>query len=263
MARDVLNIPNLGTAATVTFPGESNEGSDDSPTFGNTRLEARTALGLCPVSNELLEDANLSIVSALMELIGEALATAEDNQGLNGIGSPFTGILPNTDVTSVIMATGKDTFAEADLDDYRDLITQIPTTALNGSVYVMHRSVWALVQKITENSQHVSTFQNPLVSGDVMGGLLQPAGTLWGFPVFTSDQMPSVTAVSTDFVIFGNFRWFYFGDRQQISMDVSDSATIAGVNAFTSNQQIIRLKQRYALSVGLPEAFTKLRTAAS
>ncbi len=263
MGRDVMNVPTLGDAATVTWPGELNAGSDGSPTFNNIKMVAKTAMGLSPVSNELLEDSNTSIVSILMELFGEALAGAEDTQGLVGVGAPFTGILNNTDVTTVTMASGKDTFAEADLDDYRDLITQIKSTILPGSIYVMHRANWALVQKITENSQHVSTFQNPITSLKPEGGSLVPMGTLWGYPVYTSDQMPSVTAVSTDFILFGNFKHLYFGNRKQMTLSISDSATIGSLNTFESNAQAVRVLERVSINVGIPTAFAKLRTAAS
>lgn len=263
MSRDTLNMPTLGTAPTVTWPGEGNTGTDGSPVFSNVKMNAKTAIGLSPVTNELLADANLAVVDMLLELFGEALAGAEDEQGFNGVGSPFVGLLNHADITTVTMTTGKDTFAEATLDDYRDLISQIKPTALPGSAYVMHKATFALVQKITENSQHVSSFQNPLVSGKPEGGMLVPAGFLWGYPVYTSEKIVSTTAVSTKFAVFGNFKHFYFGDRQEMAMDISKEATVGSVNAFASNHSIVRVLERVALAVGIPTAFAVLKTAAS
>lgn len=263
MSRDVLNMPNLATAATVSVPGESTAQTDGSPVLGSTQLVAKTVVGISMLSKELLADANVDLVKSLLELFGEALAGYEDSQGLTGTGSPFTGVLGNANVHIVTMASGKDTFAEATIDDYRDLISQIKSSALPKAVFVMHRANWALLQKQTEASQHISTFQNPIVSGGVQGGFIQPVGYLWGYPVYCNDKMPSVTAVSTKFAIFGNFDYFYFGNRMEMTMDISDSATVNTVNAFASYQQAVRVAERIALAVGVPDAFAVLKTAAS
>lgn len=263
MNRDIMNMPTLGTGPTVTWPGEGNAGSDGSPVFSSVKMNAKTAIGLSPMTNELLEDANVETIDVVVDLFAEALAGEEDNQAFTGTGSPFTGLLTSSDVNIVTAPTGHDTFAECDLDDYRDLISQIGETALPGSVWIMHKSVWGLVQKLKENSQHVSSFQNPLVSGKPEGGLLMPAGFLWGYPVYTSDKMPSTTAVSTKFAIFGNFKHFYFGDRKQMTMDISKEATVGSINSFASNYSILRVLERVSLNIGVPTAFSVLKTAAS
>lgn len=270
MSSDVLNMPILGSAAVTYWPGEGNAGTDGSPVFANVALNAKTASTLAPITNELLQDSGVSLTELVMELFAEAIATAEDTQGLVGTGSPFTGVLNHGSVTVVTMASGKDTFAETAVSDIRDLISQIKSSALPGCAFVMHRAVFGILEKITENSQSIVAFANPMIRGNmaldgtfVNGGLLQPAGYIFGYPVYLSDVMPSVTAVSTKFVIFGNFRHFYFGDRQQMSMALSDSATIGSTNTFESNMQAVRVTERVALAVGVPSAFAVLKTAAS
>lgn len=270
MSSDVLNMPILGSAAVTYWPGEGNAGTDGSPVFANVALNAKTASTLAPLTNELLQDSGVSITELVMELFAEAIATAEDTQGLVGTGSPFTGVLNHASVSVVTMASGKDTFAETAPGDLRDLISQIKSAALPGCVWVMHRAVFGIFEKIAENSQSIVSFQHPIISGAlqpngtfVNGGMLAPAGYIFGYPVYLSDVMPSVTAVSTKFVVFGNFNHFYFGDRQQMSMALSDSATIGSTNTFESNMQAIRVTERVALAVGVPSAFAVLKTAAS
>lgn len=262
MSRDTLNVPNLATAMTVSVPGEATAQTDGSPVLGNTALVAKTVVGLAIVSKELLQDAVVDTAKLIFELAGEAIAGYEDSQGLTGTGSPFTGVLGNSSVTVVTMPSGEDTFAEVTLNDLRDLVSQIKSGALSKSVFVMHRANWGIIQKITENSQHITTFQNPIVSG-INGGFVVPAGYLWGFPVYCNDKMPSTTAVSTKFIIFGNFDYFYLGNRSQMTMDISDSATVSSVNAFASYQMAIRVSERIAMAVGVPTAFAVLKTAAS
>lgn len=262
MRRDTLNLPKVSASVTVSWPGENTAGTASQPTLAQVQLLAKTLVGLSPMSNELLEDADVDVVSLLVELFAEAIAGEEDSQGLVGTGSPFTGIIAASGTSLVTMAAGKDTFAEATLDDYRDLISQIKPTVLAGSAFFMHRAVWGLVQKLTENSQHVGSFQNPIVSTNAPAGV-GVAGYLWGYPVYLSDKMPSVTAVSTKFVIFGNMRYLYLGDRKQVTMSVSQDASIGAFNLFEMNMSAVRVTERIGLTVGLGDAFAILRTAAA
>lgn len=262
MKRDTLNLPKVTASVTVSWPGEATAGTASIPTLAQVQLLAKTLVGLTPLSNELLEDADTDTVALLVELFAEAIAGEEDNQGLVGTGSPFTGVIAASGTTLVTMAAGKDTFAEADLDDYRDLISQVKATVLSGSAFFMHRSVWGLVQKLKENSQHVGAFQNPIVTTVAPQGV-GIAGYLWGYPVYLSDKMPSTTAVSTKFVIFGNLKFLYLGDRKQITMSVSQDATVGGVSLFEANMSAVRVTERVGITVGLASAFAILKTASA
>ena len=265
MTRDIMNLPVLGNAASVSWDGEGNAGSDGAPTFGNVKLEAKKLTGLAPLTNELLEDANQDVASLVEELFGEAIATSIDTQALTGTGSPFTGILSHSQVQVTTMGSTKTAFTDVSLGNLRDMISQIKMSRLPGSVWVMSPSVFGAVQKIQENNQSIVTFQNPIVPNTINGGLLVPAGYIWGYPVYVSEVMPatSATAVSTKFVIFGNFNCFYYGDRKSMSLAISDVATVGSVNAYASNQSVIRVIQRTGLAVGLPTGFSVLKTAAS
>lgn len=262
MRGDTLSLPKVTASVTVTWPGELGAGTGAQPTLAQVQLVAKTLVGLTPMSNELLEDANFDVIELLTEIFAEAIAGEEDNQGLAGSGSPFTGILNASGTTVVTMASGQDTFAETTLDDLRDLITQIKSSLLSGSVYVMHRNIWGIIQKLKENSQHVGTFQNPIVTGEAPKGV-GVAGYLWGYPVYLSDKMPGTTAVATKFVIFGNLRYLYLGDRKQVAMSISTDATIGAYNLFEMNMSAVRVVERIGLTVGLGSAFALLKTAAS
>ena len=48
-----------------------------------------------------------------------------------------------------------------------------------------------------------------------------------------------------------------------MSLSVSDVATVGSVNAYASNQSVVRVIQRTGLAVGLPTGFSVLKTAAS
>ena len=170
------------------------------------------------------------------------------------------------------MGTGDILFTDSDADDYRDMISQLKPWSLQGAGYILHRTVWGHVQKLKDSTGNfIASALNPImnpVAGTPQSqafGLLI-VGTLWGYPVYLSDKLPATSAGSqtaTEFAIFGNLRHLYFGDRQQITMSVSDSATVGSNNTFAANQSALRMTERFALAVGLPLAFAVLKTAAA
>lgn len=269
MKTDTLNIPRLTTSVTVSWPGENTAVAGSDPVIGNVALNAKTLVGMTVVSNELLADSNTSIVDMLMTLFGEALAGEEDNQGLVGTGSPFTGVLNDASVNLVAPAAGNSTFTLCTTgDNLRDMISNVKPSALAGAMYIMHRVVFALAQKLKDTTNnYIITAPTPVVFQDVVAGSYAsaglPAGYAWGYPIMLSEKMPSTTAVSTKYVIFGNLRYLYLGDRQQMELKISDAATVGGTNAFAANQSAIRMTERVALAVGLPTAFSVLRTSAT
>lgn len=270
MKSDTLNVPRLSASVSVSYPGEATAGTGSQPTFERVQLLSKTIVGLTPMSNELLEDADISVVDLLTELFAEAIAGEMDNQGLAGTGSPFTGILTDTGVTVVTGASGDDTFTECATPAYaRQLISNVKPWALQGAAFIMHRTVWALMQTVrtvsSTSGDYFGSAYNPVVvgNGQTQGYPTAMAGTLWGYPVYLSDKMPTTTAVSTKFIIFGSLKHLYVGVRKDMSVSISQEGTIGGVSLFETNQSAIRVTSRHAIAVGLPKAFAVLKTSAS
>lgn len=268
MSSDTLNVPRLASSVTISYPGEATAGTGSQPVFEQVQLLAKTAVGLTPMSNELLADANVSVVDLLIELFAEALAGDLDSQGLAGTGSPFTGILSDTGVTVVQPANGtsNSTFALASTpDNARDLIAGVKPWSLQGAAFIMHRSVWALFQKAKASTggDYFISAANPVLAGQTQGFPTAMAGTMWGYPVYLSDKMPTTTAVSTKYVIFGNLKHLYVGLRQEMEFSVSNTAVVGGVSLYETNMSAVRVVSRRAVAVGLPSAFAVLKTSAS
>lgn len=269
MSSDTMNVPRLTTAPTVTWPGEGAAGTESDPVFAKVQLSTSTAVGLTVASNELLADANVSIVDILLELFAEAIAGAEDEQGLTGTGSPFTGILGHGSVNVVTMGSGDTAFTNVDAEDLRDMITEIKPTALPGAAFIMHREIFGLVQKLKDaNNNYLVTTAIPILgeNASVRGGSAGTvAGTIWGYPVYLSEKMPQLSdsAISTKFIAFGNLANMWLGDRQQVTLSISDAATVGSNNVFAENESAVRVTERVAIEVGLPDGFSVLRTAAA
>lgn len=269
MKSDTLNVPRLSATVTVSFPGEATAGTASQPTFEQVVLSAKSCVGITPMSNELLADANISVVDLLIELFAEAIAGRMDQEGLAGTGSPFTGILTDAGVTVVQPAngTGASTFTGAATPDQaRQLISNIKPWALQGACFIMHRTVWALMQttKASSGGEYFTSAANPvLINTGAQGFPTAMAGTLWGYPVYLSDKMPTTTAVSTKFIIFGNLKNLYVGQRADMAVAISQDATVGSDNLFAANMSAVRVVSRWAVAVGLPSAFAVLKTSAS
>ena len=270
MSSATLNVPRLSASVSVYWPGEDSVGTSAQPTFEQVVLSAKTLVGITPMSNELLADANVAVINLLTTLFAEAIAGELDNQGLMGTGSPFTGITSDAGVTVYQPATSSTFLLAATPDFARTLISKIKPWALQGAVFVMHRSVWALYQTAKASSSgdyFIGTF-NPVLTGNTQangtqGFPLGVAGTLWGYPVLLSDKMPGTTAVSTKFVIFGNLAHVFLGMREDIAVAISQEATVDAVNLFAANMSAVRVTTRCAIAVGLPTAFAVQETSAS
>lgn len=269
MKSDTLRVPRLSASVAVSYPGEGVAGTPSQPTFEQVVLSSKTLVGLTAMTNELLEDANVDVVNLLTELFAEAIAGEADKQGLAGTGAPFTGLLTASGVNEVIMNTGDTDFADITPDYCRDLITSVKPWSLQGAAFILHRTVWAVVQKAKASTggDYFASAANPILvpNAATQGFPTATAGTLWGYPVYLSDKMPalSATAISTNFVIFGNLKHLYMGARKDLAVALSDQATIGSDNLFEQNMSGIRVTTRHAIAVGLPTAFARLQTAAS
>ena len=260
MRSNALELPKLTSGITVYWPDESATITESQPAFGNVTLTAKKLAALVPVTGELLEDSSIAIANLISSLFAEAFAEEEDRVSLTGdrtgAGDPFNGILYASGVGETYQG-GSSTSTQTSIndmtaDDLLNLTDNIPTPALAGSVFVMHRTVLNVARKLksefAQGGDYI--FQAPTAVAP---------GTIWGWPYVLSDVMPSINddAVDLPHVIFGNFRHYYIGDRRR--MTVASSQHVG----FKEDRVFIRALQRIAFRIAIPAAFARLRTAAS
>lgn len=271
MGSDTLDIPRYtGADLTGEYVGEDSDGSESSVAFGDAKLVAKVWMVILRVGNTLITDAKVGVVDWLIALVAEGLSVRIDKEAFKGgtyAGSPFVGILASPDVTVFTLPTGKDTFAEFDMDDASDMIGNMPESLLGDCAFYFNRTVWAKIRQKKDTAGGYVVGQNGgMVATNVRKEGIQPAGSLWGFPVYTTDQLPanSATAVSTKFCVFGNLsRGLFLGEKGTLEVAQSDSASVGSNNVFTKNQRAIRFIHRHAITVGLPSAIVVGKTAAS
>lgn len=259
MKSKTRNMPVLENDVSVSWPGEGNNGTESNPTLGNVKLEARTMMGISTLTNELLDDSDVPMLQFLAKRYAQAFALEEDRQFFMGTGAPFQGIATDPNITVVQLASGA-TFASTTLADLRKLPAALEETILPGCAFFMNKQTLATIESIQEGSRSIVQEWNPVVDGIVAAGKLKPQAKIWGYPVFTTSRLVGTSAGTTRFIFFGNVNYYYFGDRRQRTMKVSDTAVVGSFNSFTANGAAVRLTQSIALAMGLPGAFAALRT---
>lgn len=271
MGSDQLDVPRYtGSDLEGAYLGEDVEGSETSMTFGDARLLAKTWYTIFRIGNTLLNDANINVADWLLGLIAEGLAARLDKEGFTGgtfAGSPFVGITGSPDATVFTLPTGADTFAEFTADHASDAIAQVKESILPDCAFYFHRTVWAKIRQAkTANGMYTVGQNNSMIAANFKKDGIKPAGVMWDYPVYTTDYLPanSATAVSTVFAVFGSLKHgLLIGDRQNLELAKSDSATVGGKNVFAANQVAIRATHRHAVAIGLPSALVLIKTAAS
>jgi HK97 family phage major capsid protein len=269
MGTDEMELP-IYTGAVMQggFLGQNQEGGGTQNDIGIARLQAKFWFSIFRFSNILLADANVNVVDWIMSLIAEGMSFRMDREGFMGgtfAGSPFVGILnAASGATLYTMATGNDRFDELTLPEASAAIGALDTSVLNDAAFYMHRTVWAAL-RARSTSGVFEYGQSNLATQRRQNGL-QPSGEILGYPVFTTDVLPalSATAVSTRFAVFGNLRAaLAVGDRGPMEIAKSTDATVNGVNLFAANQTAYRVSKRFAITPALPAAAVVIRTAAS
>lgn len=272
MRRDEIRIPAYrGSFLEGEYIEEDQEGSTTSITFNQARLIAKTWQLAFPVSNELLQDSAVDLADWLLAMAGEAQANMIDKQGFNGTGAPFVGVLNNDDVTTFTLGSGSTSFSDFDpVADASDVVGNLNESMLPGAAWYMHRTVWAKIRgKKDSNGQPLLTFGGQpsmaVLQQNPTGGGVRPMGEMMGFPVFTTDHLPanSDSAVSTKYIIFGNFGASAFGRRENLRVAQHQSGTFDGKEISLANQTGLIYRARHAFVINLPSAYVVVQTAAS
>ena len=247
---DLPTIANSPTASIVAEEGTIPDGGPASP-FGSGSLTAKKISSMFTISEEVIQDAAIDIVGEYILLrTAETIAGMEDAQGLEGDGSGanFTGLFAASGVGAVAVGG-----ALTNLDDFIDaLFGTLPFAALEdpSNAIAMHPKVWRDIQKLKIVEYSGGT--NGSYRNDPMTA--QPR-SLHGVPVKLSDQILTNRGGGSDetTVYMGSFRrGMVIGDRQRLELKI-DPYTL-----MDTAQLRVRVLERVAILVAVPEAFVKL-----
>jgi HK97 family phage major capsid protein len=230
-------------AATDEAPGSSGSNAyhQDDPTFSIKTLKAYKATKVIPVSEELFQDYT-AFQTYVAGNLGRSLAEFEEGWFVTGAGTTE----PQGVVTGATAGLTLASSVSAGIDVVADIITLIgalKSSYLKGASFLMNRATKTALKK------QVNDLGIPFWAAQ--------DDSLWGYPVYLSDSMPTIAA-NAKAILFGNFKQgAIIGDRGSIQTRILDQVDAKnGMIDFVGKRRTDQL-------VILPEAIKYLRLGAN
>lgn len=240
----LLQLPRLVNEVTPGMVTETGARPESEPSFEQIDVKNFEMAVTVPVSQVLLEDANIDLSSYIAQHIGRRFGQKEAAQFVKGNGT--------TEAEGVLTSTEVGTFEAAGVtiaaDDLIDLFYSIASAYAARGSWLMARGTMASVRKLKDTDGSY-LWQPSIAAG-------QPA-TLLGRPVFEAVDMPAIAAEATP-IVFGDFQTGYLiADR--VGLNIQRDDFTGADNGIVK----IRARRRVGGRVVLGEALTKLVMAAA
>jgi len=259
MGQDTKSMPRRTSGTTAYFVGEAQAITESDMSIDLVTLVAKKLGVIVPMSNELGDDAVISVADMLATDIAYAFADKEDECGFNGDGTStyggITGVrqklidvaLDGTAAGSVPAGSGLvrygtgHSYANITLGVLHNAIGLLPQYAEANAKWYMSKFVWSYLLDLMADA-----------GGNTIGILQQGASgrEFLGYPVVISQVMPKASAVNQVCILLGDLRQAStFGDRRRTSLALSDNAVIGGTSMFETDQIAIRGIERFDINV--------------
>lgn len=233
----ILKVPALNMSSNASgalfggvnayWSGESLEQLESNPRFKQITLEAKKLIGYVESSEELVDDAIISMGSLLSDSFAQAIAFEEDVAFLtgNGVNKPLG--ITQAPATVTVGRVGTGTVQTS------DLINMLARFYRRGGnpVFIINQTVLPDIYKLKdENSNYI------LIPGFTGGITSALPGTIYGVPVVVTEKIPARGAIGD--VILADMRYYLIGDRQRLTIMESDHVK------FKFGEKVWRFTQR-------------------
>lgn len=249
MTSDTASRPRRVSGLTPYFVGESAAGTQSTLGWDRVSLTAKKLMVLTKTSNELNEDAAVSIGDKVAGEIAYAFANKEDACGFIGTGNAATygGIVGLTaGLTNIngvdeggglIETATSVAFSSVVLGDFHRLVSILPTYARRSPKFYCSPLVNdQVLQRLAYASGGVTAME-------VVNGVPRP--TFMGYPVEFVEVMSVAATAGEVFCLFGDLSQAAdFGDRRSTAIATSDSA----LNAFEQDEIVVRGTERFDIN---------------
>lgn len=231
MKEKVLELPALAADVAVYWGSENTSISTTSADFGNVTLTAYKLNAIIYLSQELFDDSAVELVSYLTDRFAQAIYREEDRKFMVGTGSGQPkGISQETIGTTNAGNAGTP-------DHLMEAYWRLPQAHRENAVWLASNlTLLQISKKKDDNGQY-------LMTSPTSGGLPQ----IMGRPVLEQNDCGKT-------VYFGDLRFYYIGDRKQMSVKTTD----VGAGTFEKDQVAIKVTERVAGTTALTRAFRKI-----
>lgn len=217
------------------WKSEGAEVEPSEPKFKQVVLTAHEYVGLTAVSQKWLNSVPEGD-TYLRNLFAEAVAYAEDLAYLTGSGEG--------EPMGIINCPGVHTVnrAKSNTVSYEDFLEMEAYVAREGL-----SPIWVISRSAMKSVKQLADANNNLIW--VPPTATEP-GTIIGYPYVVTDKLPALGTRGD--VIFGDFRYYYIGDKKALAIAMSEHAR------FTKNEVLLRFTIEVDGSPVAPGAFAVL-----
>lgn len=201
------------------WAGETPAFTDTDPGFQQFAVPIKKIRVATKLSNDLVADAAVNILSWLAMNGSENMALVEDSGFLTGDGTALQplGILNTSGITTVDVegstsnTISNTTSAAGTAPKLITLAYALPSQYLNRSRWFMRRTIEGKIRGLVDAQ---GRFMWPAATE---GSFAQVARTLMGYPVENSDFMPNDGADANKVLLYGDLSYYIIGQRAQIT----------------------------------------------
>jgi len=257
MASDTMKIPRHTGGLTAAFVAEAAAISESTMTLAQVSLIAKKIGVLTTISNELGEDAFLSVADQVAQDIAYAFADKEDHclfmadgtddvtdGNIDGLASAMAADASDAgtfETAEVTANTAAGVRSKITMELVLEMLGQLPHYADSAATkWYMHKSVYHQYFRDLALSEGGGT-----TATEILNGKLVPQ--LFGYDVVFTQVMPSAgtTADNTRIAYFGDLsQACSMGDRRQTTIQTSDSA----FDVFERDEIAIRGTERFDIN---------------
>jgi HK97 family phage major capsid protein len=222
MGRDTKTQPVRSSGITASWVGENDEISASDKAWKQLNLVARKLAALTRYSNELSEDATISIGDDLTREFAYAFAVAEDQAGFLGDGTSTyghqTGLKNAIGAGSIHTAlAGNISFVKFDLEDFEAVIGKLPEyPGIEPAWYISKPGYWNSMVRLMA-AQGGTTWEKTATGQMVPMFLGYPVEYVHVMPTATTDTINTIHAYLGDLAMAA-----ILGNRRGLTIQLSD-----------------------------------------
>jgi HK97 family phage major capsid protein len=253
MSTDTLKLNSLSARPTAYWTAEYASKSTTSAEFGQVTLSPNDLVCLLPVSHQLLADANINLVSFIVELFAEAIGLAEDRAFFTGVGTTQPRGISIETISNQAIAAGTVTF-----DEVIALIDLVPQRVSQSgrAAFVGNRYVKRILRTIKDSNNQFIWRDGGAGSRNVGSGQGETArlpDTLYGYPFYEQNDLAESE------LYFGDWSYYIIADRQTMAV----TTTNEGGTAWRRNAMEIKAVERVDGRAVILTPFAKLTAIAA
>ncbi len=244
------------SSASASYEGENAPIPVSQPGFDKVDQKFKKLTSLVPVGNSLLRHSTAALAALVRDDVLNVMAAKEDLMFMRGDG---TGNLPKGLKNWILSGNWQNAVEKVPL--VVDAAIRAMVSRVEDTDVLMIKCGW-IMRAATKN--FLASLKDPNGNGKLFPSIEQN-GTLLGYPIKTTSQLPSNLGVDGDEVevFFGDFNELFIGDAMSIEFATSSEATYVDAlgnvhSAFQEDKTLFRAISEHDIALMQDPAFQAL-----